>query len=541
MIEAANEGQWAATYDELPDMFDDIADEFEDLPPLDGERSKADKAPAPARKGDPDTAFLDYSNLPAPKLPLDILDSRLQKIVRDGGINSGAPDDYVFASILTAASMCLGNSVRVEMEEGFVQPAILWSQIIGGPSAKKSPAMRVVIKCITNIEKRMMVPYLARKEQWEREKAQADRYMKDWETKQKAMIASGQETDPNPPANCIAPEKPTEPMILMSDQSIEAFYRRQYATPRGFGVVRDELAAFLSEMERYDTSNRASWLESYEGGFHRVERVKDEGKVITIPHICAPIMGGIQPERLMDIVSLTTTDDGLQARFLPFWPEDVKWNIFDKADSTADLERVLERLATIPMEKDEHGNPTPFILPMSAKAWRVFGTWLMEAEARDTYVDRRLKGVYGKASGHVARLALILEHLKWAADDFSEDFPGEVGVESVRSAIRFREEYLRPMQKRVHDFASETSETSIARRIANHIIEEKYDIVNARELRRKSGIKGLNSKTLGEVVDEAVAFLMEKRWLFPVEQEKNAKGGRPKKDFKVNPRLWAKL
>lgn len=43
----------------------------------------------------------------------------------------------------------------------------------------------------------------------------------------------------------------------------------------------------------------------------------------------------------------------------------------------------------------------------------------------------------------------------------------------MRAAIWFREEYLRPMQKRVHDFASETSEANVARRITTHVIEDE--------------------------------------------------------------------
>jgi hypothetical protein len=310
VIEAANEGQWAATYDQLPNMFDDIeevttggdiSDEFDDLPPRVVATKSAEKAEEKRkeivrRRGDPDMSILDYTNQPAPRLPLDILSSRLQKIVRDSAINAGAPEDFVFASLITSASMCMGNSVRVKIKEGFEQPAIIWAQIIGGPSTNKSPAMRIPLKCLTAIQDRMMVPFREAIKKWEQEKKLADQFLKDWETKQKAMIASGQEVSAEPPSNAIAPPKPAEPILVMNDASIEAFYRRQAITPRGFGVSRDELAAFMADMERYgNSSNRAAWLESYEGSSHTIERVKDEGKIIHIPHCWFP--RGSEPVR----------------------------------------------------------------------------------------------------------------------------------------------------------------------------------------------------------------------------------------------------
>jgi hypothetical protein len=294
----------------------------------------------------------------------------------------------------------------------------------------------------------------------------------------------------------------------------------------------------MADMDRYgNSSNRAAWLEAFEGNSHTLERVKDEGKIIHIDHICAPLIGGIQPERLAELNALTVADDGFQARFMPFFPDNFDGDDSLEAGDSSALTAIYERLATMPMDKTNTGRLVPFLIPLTRKASDFYWAWNKKAKAKDKRADLRLQGVYGKARGHVARLALVFEHMEWAADDFSGDPPGDVSLRSVKAAVRFREEYLRPMQKRVWRLSNETTEVSIARRIANHIIEMRYDVVNARELRRNSGIKGINSRTVAETVDEGINFLVEKRWLFPVEED-NKRRGRPKRDYKVNPRIW---
>ena len=548
-------GRRIQNYDDLPDMFDDvdegaddndidpdrrpisdnIADEFDDLSPRIGEKRKDLRT---ARSGDPDMSVIAYSKEPAPTFPMHIMSSRLQKVVRDVAVSAGSTLDFAFASVYSCASMAIGNSVRIELKRGYNQPAIIWTQIVGGPSTNKSPAIRIAMRALTEVQNRLKVPYKAAHAQWKREDELAQQFRKDFETKRKAMIASGQEVSADIPQNCISPQPPEEPLLVMNDTSMEAFYNRQATVKRGFGVFRDELAAFMADMERYgNISNRAAWLEAYEGGPHSIDRVKNEGKIIEIDAICAPILGGIQPERLAEIVSHQVADDGFQARFFPFFPDDFEADERHTGDDVEILTSAYERLATMPMDKAKDGRPIPYVLPLTKKAFDFYWDWNAATKKVDKRADVKLQGVFGKARGHVARFALVLEHLEWALDEFSDEYPSKIPLKSIKAAIDFRQEYLKPMQKRVWQLANETSELSVARRIANHIVEMRYEIVNARELRRNSGIKGLNSHTVAEAVDQAIGFLVEKRWLFPIEEEKKSRG-RPKKDFKVNPRIW---
>jgi hypothetical protein len=555
IIEASNENQWATTYEALPDMFDDIeedeaeedvdpdrrpipkniADEFDDLPSLKGEAKRKEIV---RRKGDPNMTILEHSSVAAPKIPIEGFHPRIRRIVRDGAKSTGSPEDFVFSAFFTGVAMCLGNSVELQARKNFVQPAILWCQNIGIPSSNKSPALRVITHALDRITARQMGPYQEAFKIWQAESERAAIHRKEWAAQQKAIIASGEATVIDMPREAIAPRKPPLPLIYMNDMTIEAFHRRQASTDRGVGVVRDELATWMGNMERYSSSSdRGSWLEAYDAGSHRMERVKDEGEVTFIPRVNASIIGNIQPEKLLTITSLESSDDGLQARFLPFWPDRVKRSFFDEVEDIDDVEPILDRLYALPMEKDSEGAAIPYRLHFSKKAHRVYGEWYDRNKQGIEFKDARLQGIFGKADGQVVRLALLIEHAHWAADDFSDDPPATVSEDSVKLAIQFYDQYVRPMQMRVFSHAIEPVSVQNARRIANHIIENGLETVNQNKLRREAGIRGINANTEATVVEQAIGVLVEMNWLIASESESGARG-RPKKEFKVNPRVW---
>jgi Protein of unknown function (DUF3987) len=79
-----------------------------------------------------------------------------------------------------------------------------------------------------------------------------------------------------------------------------------------------ELAGWLGSMEKYGggkaaNSDRAFWLETYNGGPQVVDRI---GRgTSAVENLSASILGGIQPDKLAAIHGLA--DDGLLQRFIP--------------------------------------------------------------------------------------------------------------------------------------------------------------------------------------------------------------------------------
>ena len=101
------------------------------------------------------------------------------------------------------------------------------------------------------------------------------------------------------------PKPPTRPRrYVISDITVEKLGEILARSPRGLMVKRDELAGWIASMEKYGGkggggSDRAFWLQAYDGGPYTVDRIS-RGE-LHIEKLSVSILGGIQPERLAEI------------------------------------------------------------------------------------------------------------------------------------------------------------------------------------------------------------------------------------------------
>ena len=106
----------------------------------------------------------------------------------------------------------------------------------------------------------------------------------------------------------------------MNDVTTGSSRRHLAGQPRGCLLVRDELAGFFGDMNRYNngSGDRAFWLEAYGGGDFSVERLSRDP--VRIDRLTIGVVGGIQPDRLADLLMKERDDDGMLARFCPVFP-----------------------------------------------------------------------------------------------------------------------------------------------------------------------------------------------------------------------------
>jgi hypothetical protein len=310
--------------------------------------------------------------------------------------------------------------------------------------------------------------------------------------------------------------------------------------PRGIIYVRDELAGWYNNLERYSGggSDKSFWLEAFGGRPYVVDRVKDGGVPVQVPRLGVSMLGGMQPDRLMEMV--LAKDDGLTTRFLHFWPETTSKPFTEGVRLGDGVFEALQRLSEISMIKGEYGEPEPHLIPFTADARHYFGKWVdrHHQSKKEQYAGTKLQMMFGKANGQVARLALVIEFLWWCAatDDYDEiPAPKHVGIKAVRAAIEIRETYIVPMQRRVIGHGTRSSAPIKARAIATWIIEKRPDEVNSYKLRREAGIEGISGRTDPAELEDALAYLIELRWLT---KETVKTKGRPLHRFVVNPRLY---
>ena len=94
----------------------------------------------------------DYTQSTTNAFPVHVLPERLQRIIRELHDSNGFPVDYTAASMMTAISVAVGNSHRVEVKRNCHESAILYIAIVGRPGACKSHPLTFVMRPLVNAD-----------------------------------------------------------------------------------------------------------------------------------------------------------------------------------------------------------------------------------------------------------------------------------------------------------------------------------------------------------------------------------------------------
>lgn len=531
-------------YPEIQAEYDDYSDSPISFSALDDDEEEEETPKTKKEKTDsgeykePNMVILRQSSHDAPDFPVEVMGEFWAKKAAEWAKISNAPLDFTSLSLIVGAASCIGNSRWVEAKPGWSEPPVLWCMLVGRPSTNKSPAMGLVTKVLSNIEAQWRPAYEEQMREWESEKKQATLRRKIWERDIEAMLEGSEyseDDEPLPmPRNCLEPDRPQLRRLYMGDSTLEKMMLNLSVNPRGMLSLRDELSGWFANLSRYSNgTDRPAWLEAYGGRPYTVDRVKYEDRPIYVRHFSVSLLGGMQPERLMNLLS--SGEDGLQARFIYAWPEQKLSKMIRDVDEDNAVELAYDRLAALMMEPDKYGNYDPIKIPLSMKAWEYFSKWATEHTKRETMAVPALQATYGKANGLVVRLALVLQLMWWASDVFDEeDEPKKVSLKAIKAAIRLRDEYIKPMQVRVFDSIGVTDVDQSAGHLARWILSKKPKSIDVRTIMRERLPKLRDAKAINLAIEQLVFDY----WIYPKEQITHDKGGRPKRTYVVNPLVY---
>lgn len=478
----------------------------------------------------PSPRFLRSELPPAAILPLrDVLGSRLAQWVEDAAEAKGAPPDYVFAALLSVVGATIGNARWVSPWPGWSEPPVIWTMCVGLPSSGKSPAMDATLHPLRKAERPLRESAEAERAAWAEKAELAKLAEQTWKEAAKAAIKAG-ETPPDRPEGCDVGPPPHVPRLVVNDGTIERLGEILARQPRGTLQMRDELAGWLEGMQRYSGggSDRPFWLEAYGGRGFTVERMGREP--LTIDRLTIGVLGGIQPDRLKNLM-FKSDDDGLLARFVPIWPDPAPLR---RPQAWADevlMERALHRLLTLELVTDEQGEMRPWFLPFTEKARDLMDDFRSTVRAWEVDAEGLMLSFLGKLPGLAARLALVLAHLDWAADGADE--PREIEVQHFGRAAHLVDAYIVPMARRAYADAATPKVERAARRLVSIIREQGWHRFTSRDVLR------LDRAGLAAAADlnPALATLEEGECIRAVILPANPQGGRPARLFAVNPAL----
>lgn len=467
--------------------------------------------------------------LPAPKLNTKIFKG-LENWVNQTAESTNAPVDYVAFSLLAGAAGVVGLSRSISPWAGWEESCCLWVGAIGEPSSGKTPATTPIRKILNEIEISRKNKYSDKLAEWKREREVAKQRKKEWEEK----VKENPDTASNFPSEAIIPAKPQTYRFVYGDTTQEALTSDMERNIKGAILFRDELSAWISGMNRYNSGNseRGFWLEAFNGNKFICNRVKFDDERLEIQNLLVSVFGTIQPQRLIDTV-LSDRGDGFLARFLWVYPElkpaAVPQNIVLP-------ESVLTAFKNLDSLLDPYAKNTETqkkCLPLSIEAQQIFNTWYLTHLNKSQQEESILKYFLGKGQGYVLRFALLLELLWWASSKYPE--PTEISLEAIQAAIELYDTYLTPMCERVYNMYYSPSQNIEARALARWIIENKPQSFILRDVYNNGNVANLRRK---EQAEKAANRLIDLNWLSCKSSREGNTKGRSRKTYYVNSEVY---
>lgn len=475
-----------------------------------------------------DTRLLRTDRPEPPALPLEgVFSPKWVRWMKSAAKSKGAPVDYVVASVLSVCGSLIGNTRWPSPWQGWAEPPIIWSVIVGNPSAGKSPAMDAVLVPLKGAERRLRDAAQGSINDWRAAAEVAKLAESAWKESVKAAIKSGDEP-PARPDSANPGAEPIMPRMAVSDATVEKLSVILAGQPKGTLLARDELAGWLLGMSRYSGggSDRPFWLEAYGGRSFSVERMGRDP--VYVDRLTIGVLGGIQPDRLHSLL-MKSDDDGLLARFIPIWPNPAPIRRPDFQHSDAFLNDVIDRLVSLEMTTDENGHLRPWFVPFAEPARAAMDAFRTSVREWEADCEGLLLSFMGKLSGMAARLSMVIAMIEWASGE--ADMPKEITIDHFGRAAHLVEAYILPMARRAYAEQNGSPAHRAARVLAALIREEGWDSFTPRDVRRKQR-RHLQDM---EAINPALRILESADLIRRVDVPAGPKGGAPKHIYTVNP------
>lgn len=411
----------------------------------------------------------------------------------------GADPGTLAIACLVACASCIHDDIKVlprRIDPTWRESARLWGVFVGDPSGKKSPTLDRAVSHIKKIDMDVS------------ERSQAEE--NDYKLRQKAYkkaeaewVNNGGKGDPPP-----APEKPPRRRLWLDEITVEAAGILLADNPRGCLAVQDELTGWFASMDAYRQNgagkDRAAWLQAYNGGPKRVDRVTRD--CLIVPNWSISLIGGIQPDAIRKIAA-GLPEDGLLQRFMIVNAIEQDGIGVDRLPNMTALEgyrALLDALyATQPgLEPVRMSAEAITIREASDEHW--------QKKRKQEFLPAGLRASLGKWSGLFARLALVHHCIDCALRNV---YPSQkqISADTAHRVAAFMREFLWPHAEWFYDNVLTTSDASKhAEWAAGYILAHDAARFSMRDMRRS--YKRWKSTT-DEEKWATFKHLMESGWL----------------------------
>ena len=315
----------------------------------------------------------------------------------------GVDESFVGLPLLAALSAAVGNARAVQVKPGWVEPAVVWTAIVGPSGTMKTPAMKAVLKPLYRRQEADLARYREQREAYDVAAQRHALAVKSWKS-------NGGEGEP--PAE---PTRPTMRRTLASDATTEAVARLLQSNPRGILLAVDELAGWLDSFNAYRSGGKgpdaARWLEIWNANTLVIDRVKDAGEPVIVGRAAVSVTGGIQPSILARSMVGSNTENGLSARLLVAMPpvRPALWTDegVDPGVESA-MAETFDNLLALSGVREDDGSERPRLAYLSTEATKIYRKWHDCQAEQQAGMSEADAAVWSKLKGYAARFALLL-------------------------------------------------------------------------------------------------------------------------------------
>ena len=408
------------------------------------------------------------------KIPLEAFPAKIQDMILTLARQENYTIEYMMASLLVAVSTAIGNAVNIRIRGGWISNSALYMILIGRPGTGKTPPLDFAFRPIRKHDAQAVKQFKLEMEQYNN------------------LIESNKGKKEN---TTPLPDKPILQRTIISDFTPEALMR-------ALVVYVDEIMGMFNAVNQY---SRGQLIEQLLTAF--------SGKPLDISRCSMPvpihieypfinIVGTMQITRMHELIEKGYKENGLLDRIIFVYPSSQEisdWQL-DEDSSFASFEKysnmwesIFNKVIDLPFSDNDN---VQSILDFSPEAKAYFTNWRNNAIRAvnqiqdDGLVDSRVI----KAPMITARLALVLQILRWACGEVHKDF---VDIDSTKSAIALSKyfescyadiqkymlrESIEPQKKELLDCLSATFTTADAIQAGKEVGQSErsvmYSLVN---------------------------------------------------------------
>ena len=345
---------------------------------------------------------------------------------------------------------------------------------IGKSGSLKSPAQKMALKPIYNLDQEAEQRNAELKEEYESALIYYKKDLSEWNRDKNTLL---------PPP--IKPKPPQIKQLIVSDTTFPAVAPILQANPRGILLSCDESPIFLRHFSQNGGKGGADssqWLSTYSAMPIRINRKTGNPKTIRVKNGSISVCGGIQPDILRQISCPALWHSGLMSRFIFAYPAH-KPRHFRQCEVNSRIKEkfadIFAKLYKLEPTMDQSGKPEPQIVTLSENAKEKFRQFVNRNGEEQADICDYLREAWSKLEEIPARLALLIHYIRWAEDN--SDLLDQYVIEerTMEAAIRLTE-WFKGETRRVYDMLIESDREAAMRNLVEWI-SSKNNSVTPRE------------------------------------------------------------